>query len=45
MQVNAAGEPICYYEPTTYSFNDFVVYKNGIKEENRVDYTSIYARD
>ena len=44
MQVNSEGEPVCYYEPNTYSFNDFVVYKNGIKEENRVDYSSIWAR-
>lgn len=44
MQVNAEGEPICYYEPTTYSFNDFAVYKNGIKEANKVDISNIYAR-
>lgn len=43
MQVNAKDEQICYFEPTKYSFNDFLVYKNEIKKENRVDYSSIYA--
>ena len=43
MQVNAKGDQVCYYKPTTYSFDDYQVYMNGIKPENKIDYSSIYA--
>lgn len=43
LEIDLQADHVCYYMPTTYSFNDYKVYKNGIKDSNLTTASAIYS--
>jgi hypothetical protein len=41
--IDSSDEKICYYNPQTFSFDDFEVYEGEMNKENLIDWQSLYG--